>query len=111
MCGNSHPNGERKKNPTLLQINLAKSSDKAVSMALPGAWEQNSGEAGMCKQERRVEGWEISGKGSPARALLRDKALAREGIASPLQDAGTWFYFVIKGHLASGSGMDNSFTL
>lgn len=76
------PMGKEKK--PLLQINLARSSDKAVSAALSRAWEQNQGEAGMCKWVRRVEGWEISWKGSPARPLLRDESLAGEGIASPL---------------------------
>lgn len=64
----------------------------------------------MCKEERTVEGWEISGKGPPAQPLLGDEAPARERIASPLQDAGPWF-FVIKDHLGSGSGVDDSFTL
>lgn len=65
----------------------------------------------MRKQERKAERREISGKGSPARPPLQDKAPARDGIASPLQDAGPQFSFVIKGHLASGSAMDNPFTL
>lgn len=58
-----------------------------------------------------AEGWEISWKGSLAWPLLGDEARDREGTASPLQDAGAWFFFVIKGHLASGSGMDDTFTL
>jgi len=65
----------------------------------------------MCKRERRAEGSEISWKGSPARPLLGDQAPVREGIASSLQDAGAWFSFRIKGHPASGSGVDDTFTL
>lgn len=65
----------------------------------------------MHKWGRRVEGWEISCKGSSARLLPGDEALARKRIASPLQGAGAWFFFVTKGHPASGSGTDDTFTL
>lgn len=65
----------------------------------------------MRKRERRVKGWDTSWKGTPARPLLGYKVPAGEGIASPLQDVGAWFFFVIKGHLASGSGMDDTLPL
>lgn len=37
------PTGKRKKKTTLLQLSLARGSDKAVSTALRGAWEQDGG--------------------------------------------------------------------
>lgn len=68
LCGNCHPDGEReKKKTTLLQLGLARGSDKAVSTALCGAWEQDGGgrgggaagrglQQGFCSGMRHREG-------------------------------------------------------
>lgn len=56
----------------------------------------------MCTQERKAQGWEVSWKGFLAWPLLRDRVPDREGTASPLQDAGAWLFFVIKGTLHLG---------